>query len=282
MIKFEVGKVYERLDLTATVFKVCARTDKSLIVKMDYSGKGQNFEDSEFMFEVSMEDNIEVLRPIASSEKVLGRADKEFHAKTEEDKEESEANIEEVNKEDKEEEKKEELQKDSDDWIVGREYEAVCLDTNQKAKVKLIHYDKSSCYPLTFNSTSAALEFSDIFEEYKEIAFADKYGEECDKTVIVFKNGIKSILDWEESREPVCFEDGKIYKGLNEELFTCKTTFITANNEKVGIFYNEDKDAVLAQKIQNKNNVEYTYFMNTDQLDFIADEQYRDEIKALL
>ena len=143
MIKFEVCKVYKRLDLTATVFKVCARTDKSLIIKMDYSGKGQNFEDSEFIFEVSMEDNIEVMRPIVSSEKVLGRADKEFHAKTEED--------------------KEEVQEDSDDWIVGKEYEAVCLDTNQKAKVKLIHYDKGSCYPLTFNSTSAELEFSDIF-----------------------------------------------------------------------------------------------------------------------
>ena len=123
---------------------------------------------------------------------------------------------------------------------------------------------------------------SDIFNDLGNIA-EGHYG--TDK-IIILKHGIKSILDWEEikeePREPVHFRVGNTYKGFNDEMFVCQTTFITTNSEKVGVFYNSKKDAILAQKIYSKNNVEYTYFMKTDQLDFIADEKYRDEIQGLL
>ncbi|WP_281757169.1 hypothetical protein [Succinatimonas hippei] len=281
MIKFEVGKVYKRLDLTVTVFKVYARTDKNLIIRMDYSGNGQDFEEAEHMYKIIMLDDVEVLKNFCiNDEQLIARADEEFYPESKEDEKEPETNIEEVKQEDKEEDI------ESDEWVVDKEYEAVCLETQQRFKVKLIHYDEDSCYLLTFNSTNTKSEFPEIFENYKNIAFAEICGEECDKTVVIFKHGIKSILDWEEAkekpREPVHFRVGNTYKGFNDEMFVCQTTFITTNSEKVGVFYNSKKDAILAQKIYSKNNVEYTYFMKTDQLDFIADEQYRDEIKALL
>lgn len=273
MIKFEVGKVYKRLDLSCSVCTVCARTDKNVVIKTDYSGDGQNFDGNEFMHEITVIDGVEVLKFNVEGNNLIARADEEFYPESKEDEKEPEANIEEVKLEDKEEDI------ESDDWVIGKEYEAILLKTKQRFKAVFVKDDEDDRhnYPLRFQLPFKDRK-SDIFNDYGNAAEGCFGSDE----IIIFKHGIKSILDWKESREPVCFEDGKIYKGLNEELFTCKTTFITANNEKVGIFYNEDKDAVLAQKIHNQNNVEYTCFMNTDQLDFIADEKYRDEIQGLL
>lgn len=237
MIKFEIGKVYKRLDLTVTVFKVYARTDKNLIIRMDYSGNGQDFEEAEHMYKIIMLDDIEVLKNFCiNDEQLIARADEEFYPERKEDEKEPEANIEEVKQEDKEEDI------ESDDWIVGKEYEAICIKTKQRFKVKLTHRNEGYNYPLTFDSVISSLNYSDIFEDYKDIAFA--YNGE-DEAVVVFKHGIKSILDWEEAkekpREPVHFRVGNTYKGFNDEMFVCQTTFITTNSEKVGVFYNSKK-----------------------------------------
>lgn len=270
MIKFEVGKVYKRLDYEENKAELVVSRKDCLIRTIkpyEYEEYGTRYS---LVWQISEIDGIE---KIMSDDTTILSADELCYGKATQEPE--------VKEEDKKEEK-EEVQEDSDDWIIGKEYEGICLKTKQRFKAVFVEDDGDDRdgYPLRFKLPFKDRE-SDTFNDYGNAA------ESCfdSDEIIIFKHGIKSILDWEEAKEerkPVRFEDGKIYKGLNEELFTCKTTFITANNEKVGIFYNENKDAVLAQKIQNKNNVEYTYFMNTDQLDFIADEQYRDEIKALL
>ena len=286
MIKFEVGKVYRRLDkcFYGDLIKIMAIIEDTAVYKMDLTRTG-DFKGSVFTAPIKVHDgykNVEVMFTGISGQELMARADEEIHIETEKD-EEPEANIEEV----KEEDKKEKIKEDSDDWIVGKEYEAVCLDTNQKAKVKLISYDKDSCFPLTFNSTSAELEFSDMFEEYNDIAFSNDCGEELDKTVVIFKHGIKSILDWEEvkeDRKPVCFEVGKKYKACSRDsdIWELKAVF-DANDGKIGIFYNKRTNVFLRPVIKTLNSVEYTTYGNVpDELDFIADEQYRNEVKALL
>ena len=118
-----------------------------------------------------------------------------------------------------------------------------------------------------------------------QIYFANDCGEECDKTVVIFKHGIKSILDWEEAKEerkPICFEVGKEYRAYNGEMWECKAVFYT-NEGKIVIFYNKNTNVILRPTIKTLNSVEYTiYGCLEHELDFIADEQYRDEIKALL
>lgn len=289
MIKFEVGKVYRRLDkcFYGDLIKIMDIIEDTAIYKMDLTRTG-DFKGGVFTAPIKVHDgykNVEVMFTGISGQELMARADEEIHIETEKD-EEPEANIEEVKEEDKEEEKKEELQKDSDDWIVEDEYEAICLETKQRFKVKLIDIDEDTNYALMFASNIHSLLSTDWFEDYKDVAISNTCGKECDKTVVVFKRGIESFLDWkeikEEPREPVHFRVGNTYKGFNDEMFVCQTTFITTNSEKVGVFYNSKKDAILAQKIYSKNNVEYTYFMKTDQLDFIADEKYRDEIQGLV
>lgn len=271
MIKFEVGKVYKRLDRVQNIGEVVVSRNNDLIrtlMVFDYLDFEKKYSNT---WRISVIDDIE---KIVVGDIIFLSANMPFYSETEKD-EELEVNIEEVKEEDKE--------GDSDDWVVGKEYEAISIKTKQRFKVKLTHRNEGYNYPLTFDSVVSSLNYSDIFEDCKDIAFAYDGG---DEVVVVFKHGIKSILDWEEAkekpREPVHFRVGNTYKGFNDEMFVCQTTFITTNSEKVGVFYNSKKDAILAQKIYSKNNVEYTYFMKTDQLDFIADEQYRDEIKALL
>ena len=85
-----------------------------------------------------------------------------------------------------------------------------------------------------------------------------------------------------EGRKPVCFEVGKEYLTSNGEIWECKAVF-DANNRRVGVFYNKDTDVNLIPTIKTHNSVEYTLCGNLfNELNFIADEQYRDEIKALL
>lgn len=96
----------------------------------------------------------------------------------------------------------------------------------------------------------------------------------------------KEVKMKEEPKELICFEVGKNYLDNSGDKFTCRA-IIKKKSEKVGIFYNETYDVVDEYTIENKNNVEYTYFVDFPEsidhiVDFIADEKYRDEIQALL
>lgn len=106
------------------------------------------------------------------------------------------------------------------------------------------------------------------------------------KNIVVFKHGIKSILDWEEvkeERKPVCFKVGKEYKACSRDsdIWELKAVF-DGNNRKIGVFYNKNMDANITPTIKTLNSVEYTTYGNMPMLDFIADEKYAHEIKALL
>ena len=279
MIKFEVGKVYRRLDCGQNTAELVASRSDALIRTIvlygytDFETKHRN------VWHISVIDDIE---KITAGDITILSADMPFCSETEED--EIKANIEEVKEEDKKEEK-EELQKDSDDWIIEDEYEAICLETKQRFKVKLIDIDRDTNYALEFASNIPSLVLSDWFEDYKDVAIANACGIKCDKTVVIFKHGVEPILSYEEikeKRKPVCFEVGKEYKEVNGEIWKCKAIFDT-NKDKVIVFYSKDKDLLIDQIIKTLNSVEYSSFRSSPRiLEFIADEQYRDEIKALL
>lgn len=173
-----------------------------------------------------------------------------------------------------------------DDWVRGKEYEAVCLSTNQSFKVEFFKDDEEyEPYNLCFiiKLRNGQNKIFDNFRDLGNFAVSEEAGRDKNQTIIVFKHGIKSILNIEKERiEPICFKIGKTYKGFNSESFKCMVIFTSTNNEKIGIFYHEEKDAILAQKIKIENSVEYTVFLKTGQLDFIADENYRDEINNIL
>lgn len=173
-----------------------------------------------------------------------------------------------------------------DDWVRGKEYDAVCLTTNQTFKVEFFKSDEEyEPYNLCFiiKLRNGRNKIFDNFRNLGNFAVSEEAGRDKNQTIIIFKHGINSILNIEKERiEPICFKIGTTYKGFNNESFKCMTIFTSANNEKIGIFYHEEKDAILAQKIKIANNVEYTVFLKTKQLDFIADEKYRDEINNIL
>ena len=260
MVKFEVGKVYETSNLLEprVLHKVIARSKYFLITKT-IKGCGVSEWENESSHVISVVNGVEVCMNPFHQQKLSASI---------------EANI-------QEDEKKEEVE--SDDWVIGKEYEAICIETKQKFKVKLTRRNKGYNYPLTFDSVVSSFNYSNMFEDYKDIAFA------CggDETVVVFKHGIKSILDWEEAkeeRELVCFEAGKEYKACSKDSDTWGLkAIIDVNDGKVGIFYNKRTDIILRPTIKTLNSVEYTTYGNLEHtLDFIADEQYRDEIQALL
>ena len=173
-----------------------------------------------------------------------------------------------------------------DDWERGKEYEAVCLSTNQSFKVEFFKDDEEyEPYNLCFiiKLRNGQNKIFDNFRDLGNFAISEEAGRDKNQTIIIFKHGIKSILNIEKERiEPICFKIGKTYKGFNNESFKCMVIFTSTNNEKIGIFYHEEKDAILAQKIKIENSVEYTVFLKTGQLDFIADEKYRDELNNIL
>ena len=277
MIKFEVGKVYRRLDEEKTVVFVVSRGD--FTINLRFIKLEDNYIVPPILgWSLSEKDGVE---QVAGSRLILS-ADKLYCGETEED-EEPEANIEEVKEEDKE----EKIKEDSDDWIVEDEYEAICLETKQRFKVKLIDIDKDTNYALMFASNIPSLILTDWFEDYKEVAIATACGTKCDKTIVIFKHGVEPILSYEEikeERKPVCFEVGKEYKACSRDsdIWELKAAF-DANDGKIGIFYNKRTNIFLRPVIKTLNSVEYTTYGNVpDELDFIADEQYRDEIQALL
>ena len=271
MVKFEVGKIYKATNvLGVKVYrKVIARTERFLITYTRNNDGGIPVWDGEGCHLISVVNGVEVCMDAFYNQKLS--ADKE-------------ASIEELEEEMKKYEKPEE-NKDSDDWIVGKEYEAICLDTKQRFKVKLAEIHEDDLYPLTFKSNIPGLVSEDDFDNYGDVIYASDCGNEGKNTVIVFKHGIKSILDWEEvkkDRELVCFEVGKEYITSNGEMWECKAVF-DANNRRVGVFYNKDTDVNIIPTIKTHNSIEYTLCGNLfNELNFIADEQYRDEIKALL
>ena len=283
MIKFEVGKVYKRLDSKDNTFKVISRTPKGVVICFDFLGTGKDFSDTEYLCKIEIYGDVEVLEGWSTvNNNLMGRADEEFNVEAEKD-EEPEANIEEVKEEDKE----EEVQEDSDDWIIEDEYEAICLETKQRFGVKLADIDENSSYALMFISKIYSLVLSDWFEDYKDVAIANNCGKNRDKTVVVFKHGIESVLGYEEikeERKPVCFEVGKEYKACSRDsdIWELKAVF-DANDGKISIFYNKRTNVFLRPVIKTLNSVEYTTYGNVpDELDFIADEKYAHEIKALL
>ena len=233
MIKFEVGKFYRRLDEEKTVVFVVSRGD--FTINLRFIKLEDNYIVPPILgWSLSEKDGVE---QVAGSRLILS-ADKLYCGETEED-EEPEANIEEVKEEDKE----EEVQEDSDDWIIEDEYEGVCLETQQKFKLKLTNTNKNTYRPLEFTSNDHNLLFADSLEDCKEVAVGISCGINCDKTIVVFKHGIKSILDWEEvkkDRELVCFEVGQEYKACSRDsdIWELKAVF-DANGGKIGIFYNK-------------------------------------------
>lgn len=230
MIKFEVGKVYEATNILGVKVyrKVITRSEKFLITYTRNNDGGIPVWNGEGCHLISVVNDVEVCMDAFYNQKLS--ADKE-------------AKPEEVKEEDKEEEKQNEQEENnSDDWIEGKEYEAVCLQTNQKFKVKLEKDDKDDCYPLTFRSDKLEFICYDLLGDYKDIAFAIDCGNKSDKCVVVFKHGIKSILDWEEvkeEREHVCFEVGKEYKDKCEDIWVLKAIF-NIDDEKNGVFYNKE------------------------------------------
>ena len=283
MIKFEVGKSYKRLDYEQNVGEVVvSRSDDAIRTLMlwgypDFETKHNS------VWRISVIDDIE---KITAGGTTLLSADKPYSNETEKDEklEAFEKGMEEL---DKEEEKEEKVQKDSNDWIIEDEYEAICLETKQRFKVKLIDIDKDTNYALMFASNIPSLILTDWFEDYKEVAIANACGTKCDKTIVIFKHGVEPILSYEEikeERKPVCFEVGQEYKACSRDsdIWELKAVF-DANDGKIGIFYNKRTNVFLRPVIKTLNSVEYTTYGNVpDELDFIADEQYRDEIKAFL
>lgn len=275
MIKFELNKAYKRLDSDKEIPELVVNNGDNLIKTLSFLGYDFGTRHST-VWRTSFIDGVE--KVIAGDTTILS-ANMPFCSETEED--EIKANIEEVKEEDKEEKKKEELQKDSDDWIIGKEYEAICIETKQRYKLKLVWNDETDCYPLRFESVVSSFNYSDLFEDLNDIAFTSG----ADETVVVFKHGIKSISDWEEAKEerkPVCFEVGKEYRDANGDIGKSIAIFDT-NEGRAVIFYNKDIDAIIKATIKTLNSVEYTSCSAFSQkVNFIADEKYRDEIKALL
>ena len=256
MVKFEVGKVYETSNLLEqrVLQKVIARSKHFLITKT-IKGCGVSEWENELSHVISVVNGVEVcMNPFRQQELSADR----------------EANI--------QEKKKEEVE--SDDFIVGKEYEAINLATKCRFKVKLYKKDPKYLFPLMFRDVAGN---EGQMKSDGDIAY---YGLNW-KNIVVFKHGIKSILDWEEAkeeRELVCFEAGKEYKACSKDSDTWELkAIIDVNDGKVGIFYNKRTDIILRPTIKTLNSVEYTTYGNLEHtLDFIADEQYRDEIHALI
>lgn len=260
MVKFEVGKVYETSNLLEqrVLQKVIARSKHFLITKT-IKGCGVSEWENELSHVISVVNGVEVcMNPFRQQELSADR----------------EANI--------QEEKKEEVE--SDNWIVGKEYEAILLKTKQRFKAVFVKDDRDvlGIYPLRFQLPFKDRK-SDIFNDYGNAA------EGCfgSDVIIIFKHSIKSILNWEEvkeEREPACFKEGKEYKACSKDSDTWELkAIIDVNDGKVGIFYNKRTDIILRPTIKTLNSVEYTTYGNLEHtLDFIADEQYRDEIQALI
>ena len=263
MVKFQVGKIYKASNYFErnVLQKVIARSDRFLITKT-IQGSGVIEWDKECAHLITVVNGVEVCMN-AFYQQVLS-ADKKAEIQEDENKEEIV----------------------SDDWIIGKEYEAICLDTKQRFKVKLAEIHEDDLYPLTFKSNIPSLVFADDFDNYGDIIYASDCGNAGKNTVIVFKHGIKSILDWEEvkeERKPVCFEVGKEYKACSRDsdIWELKAVF-DGNNRKIGVFYNKKMDANITPTIKTLNSVEYTTYGNMPMLDFIADEKYAHKIKALL
>ena len=275
---FKVGKTYEAVDafgykLTA---KVIARSSNFIITKCSYGDRKESYP-------LWNGENARQVTLVKCTTKTIGKGVEktivDYIEKTIDSSclgtlsADKEAEI-------QEDENKEEIV--SDDWIVGKEYEGICLKTKQRFKAVFVEDDGDDRdgYPLRFKLPFKDRE-SDTFNDY------DNAAESCfdSDEIIIFKHGIKSILDWEEVKEernPVCFEVGKEYFTSNGEMWECKAVF-DANNRRVGVFYNKDTDVNIIPTIKTHNSVEYTLCGNLfNELNFIADEQYRDEIKAIL
>ena len=271
MVKFEVGKIYKATNvLGVKVYrKVIARTERFLITYTRNNDGGIPVWDGEGCHLISVVNGVEVCMDAFYNQKLS--ADKE-------------ASIEELEEEMKKYEKPEE-NKDSDDWIVGKEYEAILLNAKQRFKAVFVkdYGDDRNNYPLKFRLLFKNNKW-DSFNDYDNVAesFFDS-----DK-IIIFKHGIKSLLDWEEvkaERKPVCFEVGKEYKSgqtFVHDIWELKAIFDTKDG-KTAVFYDKETNTFTHPIIKTTNSVEYTTFgYPCKKIGFIADEQYRDEIKALL
>ena len=237
--KFEVGKVYKVLDgRDALAFKVCDIINGFAIICTNYLG---DFDDEPLSLEIKESNGVEILESVHDKYSLIGSADQEIV-----------------------------IEEDPNNWNKGKEYEAICLETNQKFKAKLLQMGSIA---------KSTLFFKMFCEGSKQLWCTDK-GEcafvEYDKcTYIIFKHGINSVLNWKKfTAKSYYFKIGDFYVDHNNVKYECKA-IIERKHTKVGIFYCKDEDLLTDQTIYTKDNVEFTRIGNFGITQFIANEMYR-------
>lgn len=172
-----------------------------------------------------------------------------------------------------------------DEWVIGREYDAINLNEKTRFKVKFIkRYDYEEGDLIRYISFKDADNQEICLRDCGDTAIA-KY---VSINIVVFKYDIRSILKWKEikkkSKKPICFEIGEEYARvcLYNSFWECVNIF-EIDGKRKGVFYNLNTRSYIASDIEMIDSVEFTIDRNKpNKTQFIADEKYRDEIDEIL